>query len=141
MARSKWIERVSSWWRKRSSLPKIPQRMELEAPVSPSQRCSGRLTRAVQVVSTDVPGLQAVTKDLSAEGLRLAATAELEVGQQVQLNILFSDAELFPIRFVGECRWSTPTAEGPVDIGIDLAQSSPRALSVLQRFLESQSAD
>lgn len=78
--------------------------------------------------------MQALTVDISATGLCLAAMGPIDPGTTLQLQLQLRENDIFPIRFVGICRWCCETGQGPVHVGVDLAGSNPRALRVLKQF-------
>ena len=131
MPNGKWTEIVSKWWR---SFVQTPQARVATVASEDTNRNSGRLSHPVAVPSTSIPGLEAVARDLSESGVCLVSTQEVPLGNRLELSLRFRESD-FPVRFVGECRWSRKPEDGPYEIGLDLSSSNPRSLAVLKRFL------
>ena len=77
-----------------------------------------------------------MTVELSEEGLRLATPEPLEEGKKVNLELYLREGDIFPIRLVGNCRWSSSYDQGPCLSGLDLSGTNARSLRVLRRFLQ-----
>ena len=74
--------------------------------------------------------------EVSHEGARVATRRKLEVGDKVGIEVFLQESDPFPIRLVGECRWTAPTATEEIIAGLDLSDSHSRNLTVLQGFLK-----
>ncbi len=127
---SAWVSRFFP-----SSEPLPPVRLR---PAEPGeQRNEKRVVHAARVVSKELPGMQAITVDISSTGLCLATMGPIDPGTTLQLQLQLSENDIFPIRFLGLCRWCKASDDGgPAHVGIDLKASSPRALKVLREFID-----
>lgn len=94
-----------------------------------------RTDGALRVVTSTIPGFEAVTKNVTSKGLCLATTLDLPVGTELDFGLEFSDNG-FPVRFTGEVCWVRKQQDGPMELGISLASSNERSLSVLEKYLQ-----
>ena len=77
------------------------------------------------------------TVELSEQGVRVTTREPLTQGRDLQLELYLCETDPFPIRLVGECRWSRSEIQEAV-AGIDLRKSNPRCLNVLKDYLDSR---
>jgi PilZ domain len=73
--------------------------------------------------------------DFSKNGAKVATKKMIEVGEKVGLELYLRESDPFPIRLVGQCRWTRTNEEKETVAGMDLSESHPRNLGVLERFL------
>jgi len=73
--------------------------------------------------------------DVSKRGARVATKKAVKVGERVGLELFLRETDPFPIRLVGECRWTCTADPSETIVGIDLSASHSRNLNVLDRFL------
>lgn len=73
--------------------------------------------------------------DISDRGAKLATRQRVAVGEKVGIEVFLQETDPFPIRLVGECRWTTPSENDEIIAGVDLSSSHARNLNVLKRFL------
>lgn len=99
------------------------------------QRKSSRhvLSMAAKVAGEAAAGSRVL--EFSNEGARVATRRRLQVGEKVGIEVYLRESDPFPIRLVGECRWTADTATDEIIAGLDLSQTHSRNLNVLQRFL------
>lgn len=74
------------------------------------------------------------TIDLSEKGARIATRQPLDVGEQINVELYLRDTDPFPIRLIGECRWSKSENSEAVS-GVDLTKSKAHSLNVLRAYL------
>lgn len=73
--------------------------------------------------------------DISDRGARVATRQKVNVGESVGIEVYLQETDPFPIRLVGECRWTRPVENNEIIAGLDLSGSHSRNLNVLKRFL------
>lgn len=73
--------------------------------------------------------------DISDRGARVATRQKVNVGESVGIEVYLQETDPFPIRLVGECRWTRPVENNEIIAGLDLSGSHTRNLNVLKRFL------
>ncbi len=117
------VRQVAKWWR--------IFRVGSGAGIQRESRTDG----ALRVVTSTIPGFEAVTKNVTSKGLCLATTLDLPVGTELDFGLEFSDNG-FPVRFTGEVCWVRKQQDGPMELGISLASSNERSLSVLEKYLQ-----
>lgn len=77
------------------------------------------------------------TVELSECGARITTREPLQVGQCLQLELFLCETDPFPIRLMGECRWSRAEHMEAV-AGVDLGKSNSRSLRLLKDYLASR---
>lgn len=90
-------------------------------------------------LSTETIKCHGRTIDVSAQGARIATREPLNVGQRVKLELYLRDTDPFPIRLVGECRWSMSENNEAVS-GVDFQHSKSHSLAVLKAYIEQSTA-
>lgn len=77
------------------------------------------------------------TVDVSEQGARIATRVPLDVGETINVELYLRDTDPFPIRLVGECRWSH-TENSETVSGVDLTASKSHSLAVLRAYIEQE---
>jgi hypothetical protein len=75
------------------------------------------------------------TLDVSENGAKIEVSRPIAVGERLQLELFFRDTDPFPIRLVGDCRWSELGDRHQTVAGVDLSPSHSRSLAVLNDYL------
>lgn len=117
------VRQVAKWWR----IFRVGSSSDVQR--------ESRTDSALRVVTSAIPGFEAVTKNVTSKGLCLATTVDLPVGTELDFGLEFSDNG-FPVRFTGEVCWVRRQQDGPMEVGINLSASNERSLSVLGKYLQ-----
>ena len=79
------------------------------------------------------------TIDVSERGARIATREPLGVGDEITMELYLRDTDPFPIRLIGECRWSRTENHEAVS-GVDLTPSKSHSLAVLRAYIEQETS-
>lgn len=72
------------------------------------RRVSPRIERTVRVLSPQLEGFSALTRDISLQGLCLVVSQVLTLGAKMQVEMDLDASSPHPVRFDLELRWSAP---------------------------------
>ena len=72
------------------------------------RRVSPRIERTVRVLSAQVDGFAAMTRDISQEGLCLVLAQVVPIGTRLQVEMDLDASSAHPLRFEVETRWVAP---------------------------------
>lgn len=78
------------------------------------------------------------TIDVSENGAKMTISRPVAIGERLNLELYFQDDDPFPIRLVGECRWSESSEIDETVVGMDLTPSHSRSLAVLRDYISSR---
>jgi len=94
-----------------------------------------RFNRSMHVnMTTENSRCHGRTIDVSERGARIATRKPFNVGQKIDMELYLRETDPFPIRLVGECRWSR-TENNESVTGVDLTHSKPHSLAVLRAYI------
>lgn len=100
------------------------------------RRHSPRIERTVRVLSPQLEGFSALTRDISLQGLCLVVSQSLSVGSKLQLEMDLDPSSPHPIRFDVEARWSAADLISDKNlVGGCFLTLSHRQRSVLKNYL------
>lgn len=74
------------------------------------------------------------TLDVSENGAKISVPRPVTPGERWNMELFLRDTDPFPIRLVGECRWSE-TSPNETVAGFDLSFSHSRSLAVLNDYI------
>jgi hypothetical protein len=101
----------------------------------PEMRRFPRFNRSMLVnMTSDGSKCHGRTIDVSERGARIATRKPFDVGQKITLEIYLEETDPFPIRLLGECRWSR-TENHEAVTGVDFAGSKSHSLAVLRAYI------
>jgi PilZ domain-containing protein len=99
-----------------------------------------RFNRSMHVnLTTENSTCHGRTIDVSEQGARLATRDPFDVGQKINMELYLRETDPFPIRLVGECRWSR-TENNETVTGVDLTHSKSHSLAVLRAYIAQATA-
>ncbi|MBS2034916.1 PilZ domain-containing protein [bacterium] len=102
------------------------------------RRVSPRIERIVRVLSPQLEGFSAMTRDISMQGLCLVAGQVISVGTKLQVEMDLDASSPHPVRFDLETRWSAPDLlTGKNLVGGLFLMMNQRQRSVLKNYLAS----
>ncbi len=102
------------------------------------RRTTPRIERTVRVMSPQIEGYSAMTRDVSMEGLCLVLGQVVSVGSTIQLEIDLDSASDQPLRLELETRWVAPDLlTGKHLVGGRFQAVSGRLRSALKGYLQS----
>ena len=106
----------------------------------PEMRRFPRFNRSMLVnMITENSTCHGRTIDVSERGARIATRKPFPVGEKINLELYLRDTDPFPIRLVGECRWSR-TEHHEAVTGVDFAGSKSHSLAVLRAYISQATA-
>lgn len=110
-------------------------RVETSLP-KPQMRRFPRFNRSMLINLTTAKASQTGrTIDVSERGARVATRKPLDVGARVEVELYLHETDPFPIRLIGECRWSETENHESVS-GIDLSLSRAHSLRILEAYID-----
>ncbi|MFN8611417.1 MAG: PilZ domain-containing protein [Vulcanimicrobiota bacterium] len=102
------------------------------------RRLSPRIERIVRVLSPQLEGFSAMTRDISMQGLCLAVSQMISVGTKIQVEMDLDASSPHPVRFDLETRWSAPDLlTGKNLVGGLFLMMNQRQRTVLKNYLAS----
>ncbi|MBX3169643.1 MAG: PilZ domain-containing protein [Candidatus Eremiobacteraeota bacterium] len=102
------------------------------------RRVSPRIERTVRVLSPQLEGFSALTRDISLQGLCLVVSQVLSVGARMQVEMDLDASSPHPVRFDLETRWSAPDLlTGKNLVGGCFLTMNQRQRTVLKNYLAS----
>ncbi|MBT9588826.1 PilZ domain-containing protein [bacterium] len=72
------------------------------------RRASPRIERTVRVLSPQLEGFSALTRDISSQGLCLVLGQVFPMGTRLQIEMDLDPSDPYPVRFDLETRWMAP---------------------------------
>lgn len=106
------------------------------------RRSSPRLERVVRVLSPQVQGYSALTRDISEEGCCLVLGQIVEPGGRLQIELDVDAADNIAMRIEAEARWSAPDLiSGKNLLGCRFLNLQPRQRRQLKSFLTTVSTN
>lgn len=96
------------------------------------RRCRPRFRTVCQVRSRGLPGYQALTWDLTPEGVRLQAREALPPGAALDLDLDLDDTEVGLLKLPARVIWSGP-GEGGAWIGLQFTRGDANLARYLER--------
>lgn len=97
-----------------------------------------RVPQALRVLSPQIPHLQGMTENMSANGLSILARGPVKRGTRLAITLDIGGAMLFPIKLRGECRWCRPTSTGHYQVGVCLDESASHRLQAISGYVNRQ---
>lgn len=102
------------------------------------RRVSPRVERTVRVLSPQVEGFSALTRDISLQGLCLVVSQVMSIGSKLQVEMDLDASSPHPVRFDLETRWSAPDLlTGKNLVGGLFLTLNQRQRTVLKNYLAS----
>ena len=102
------------------------------------RRVSPRIERTVRVLSPQLEGFSALTRDISLQGLCLVVGQILSSGSKLQVEMDLDASSPHPVRFDLEIRWSAPDLlTGKNLVGGCFLTMNQRQRTVLKSYLAS----
>ena len=102
------------------------------------RRVSPRIERTVRVLSPQLEGFSALTRDISLQGLCLVVGQVLTLGSKLQVEMDLDASSPHPVRFDLELRWSAPDLlTGKNLVGGCFLTMNQRQRTVLKNYLAS----
>ena len=102
------------------------------------RRVAPRIERTVRVLSPQLEGFSALTRDISLQGLCLVVGQVLSIGSKMQVEMDLDASSPHPVRFDLETRWSAPDLlTGKNLVGGCFLTMNQRQRNVLKTYLAS----
>lgn len=102
------------------------------------RRVAPRIERTVRVLSPQLEGFSALTRDISLQGLCLVVNQLMSVGTKLQVEMDLDASSPHPVRFDLEIRWAAPDLlTGKNLVGGCFLTMNQRQRSVLKNYLAS----
>lgn len=102
------------------------------------RRVSPRIERVVRVLSPQLQGFSAMTRDISMQGLCLVVGQVIPIGAKLQVEMDLDASSPHPVRFDLESRWSAPDLlSGKNLVGGLFLMMNQRQRTVLRNYLAS----
>ncbi len=102
------------------------------------RRVAPRIERTVRVLSPQLEGFSALTRDISLQGLCLVVSQVLTLGAKIQVEMDLDASSPHPVRFDLETRWSAPDLlTGKNLVGGCFLTMNQRQRTVLKNYLAS----
>jgi hypothetical protein len=102
------------------------------------RRIAPRIERTVRVLSPQLEGFSALTRDISLQGLCLVVNQLMSVGTKLQVEMDLDASSPHPVRFDLETRWAAPDLlTGKNLVGGCFLTMNQRQRSVLKNYLAS----
>ncbi len=101
-------------------------------------RKNPRVPQALRVLSPQIPYLQGMTENMSANGLSILARGPVKKGTRLAITLDVGGSMLFPIKLRGECRWCEPTSTGHYQVGLCLDESKSHRLQAISSYVSRQ---
>lgn len=102
------------------------------------RRVSPRVERVVRVLSPQLQGFSAMTRDISMQGLCLVVGQVIPIGAKLQVEMDLDASSPHPVRFDLESRWSAPDLlSGKNLVGGLFLMMNQRQRTVLRNYLAS----
>ena len=106
------------------------------------RRISPRIERVVRVLSPQVQGYSALTRDISEDGCCLVLGQIVEPGGRIQIELDVDAADNIAMRIEAEARWSAPDLiSGKNLLGCRFLNLQPRQQRQLKMFLATVSTN
>lgn len=100
-------------------------------------RKATRFTRSMRVLSKELKGFKATSRDISVTGVRLEADAPLPPGSFISMQIDLDDARSSSLNLEGEVKWCVPKSDVPSALlGVEFEEPDSHTQSVLANFLQ-----
>lgn len=99
-----------------------------------------RLTQLVRVTSSDLPGYEARTEDISLSGARLTVKDVMKPGEYITATFHFGDPTIPDLELRGEIRWCAPTQAGEYHCGLRFSSVEKADRVKIQRFIQNRVA-
>lgn len=99
-----------------------------------------RLNESLRVTSSDLPGYEAITEDLSLSGARLALKKPIKEGDYGVLTLHFQSAVIPDLELRFECRWCAEKSDQSYHCGIKFMSLERAHKQAIKRFIENRIA-
>lgn len=99
-----------------------------------------RLSESLRVTSSDLPGYEALTEDLSLSGARLALKKPIKEGDYGVLTLHFQNSIIADIEVRFECCWCAEKSPGNYHCGIKFMSMERAHKQAIKRFIENRVA-
>ena len=99
-----------------------------------------RLSQQVRVTSSDLPGYEATTEDISLSGARLTTQRAVKPGEYITLTFHFGDPNLPDLTLRGEYRWCAPLSSGLFHCGLRFSAIKKTERVIIKRYIQNKVA-
>lgn len=96
-----------------------------------------RLNRILPVVSKNLKGYKALTKDISCGGLQFTCSGGIKKGDVIPLKLDLDDYHADPISLMGEVQWVDESLPGETRVGLRFVELSDDQKKLLYDYIES----
>lgn len=100
------------------------------------QRRGVRAQRTFQVFSKQLQGFKALSSDISATGIRLVVTEELQVGSHLELMLNFDDYNFPSVKLVAEVVWCRARDTGSYFAGMRFVEMSDHDRQIAESYID-----
>jgi hypothetical protein len=113
----------------------------LELPFE-DRRVSDRIEKTLRVLSPQIPGYSAMTRNVSVHGLCFALAAPFPIGTLIDLEMDLDASGTQPLRLRVEIRWAAPDTNGKQHlVGGKFLSITPAGKRALNHFLQGLGRD
>ena len=99
-----------------------------------------RLNQRVRITSSDLPGYEATTEDISLSGARLTLKGEVEPGQYATITLHFGDPTIRDLNLRCEYRWCAPLKSGQYHAGVRFSSITKQDRVSIKRYIQNRVA-